>query len=66
VLYCVDLIKRQGSMKVEVRKDLTDFYVVFQTIISRLDQNVYFYLDIGDGRKIVKVCHTPLIVKRKL
>jgi hypothetical protein len=20
---------------------------------------VYFYLDIGDGRKIVKVCHTP-------
>ena len=53
-------------MKVEVRKALTDFYVGFQTITSRLDQMVYFYVDIGDGRKIVKVCPTPLIVKRKL
>ena len=53
-------------MKVEVRKALTDFYVGFQTIMSRLDQNGIFYLDIGDGRKIVKVCPTPSIVKRKL
>ncbi|HZI70995.1 MAG TPA: hypothetical protein VFD60_07535 [Nitrososphaeraceae archaeon] len=35
-------------------KALTDFYVGFQTIISRLDQNGIFYLDIGNGRKIVK------------
>ena len=37
-------------------KALTDFYVGFQTIISRLDQNGIFHLDIGNGRKIVKVC----------
>ena len=37
-------------------KALTDFYVGLQTIIIRLDQNVIFYLDIGNGRKIVKVC----------
>ena len=31
-------------MKVEVRKALTDFYVGFQTIMSRLDQNGIFLL----------------------